>query len=82
MAKYDGLGYEQLLALRLMRDKPNMELSIIAKEVDCSWDELIALTKIGLAESGLNRIHEKEVHPIITDAGLAILADAETDDII
>lgn len=77
-----GLGYEQLLALRFMRDKPDVEASTIAKECDCSWDELFALVGKGLADMGSERIAPKQMHPCITDKGLAVVSWAEKQDFI
>ena len=77
MAKYNDLGYEQLLALRVMRDSPDLEGSTICKKADCSWDELFWLSKNGLIEAGIERFHLKQTHPKITNAGLAVLTDAE-----
>lgn len=64
------IGYEQIVALKLMRDIPNLEGSVIARKADCSWDELFDLSKMGLIELGLDRIQLKRMHPLIKAAGL------------
>ncbi len=75
------LGYEQYVALRIMRDEPNLEASVIAKNADCSWNELYALEKRGLIDLGAN-VELKQLHPTITATGLKSLEKAEQDDII
>lgn len=77
-----GLGYEQLLALRIIRDMPNMEGSVIAKKADCSWNELCDLAKRGLIDLGMNRIKSNQIHPTLTNNGLAELNKAEAENII
>jgi hypothetical protein len=79
---YDNLGYEQLRALQVMRDTPDKEASVIAKEADCSWAELFALADRGLAEKGMERLSPKRVHPTITDAGKAVVTAAEADGVL
>ena len=76
------LGYEQLRALQIMRDTPDLEASIIASKADCSWDELFNLFKMKLMTDGLGRIHDKQVHPELTILGNMTLLDAEIQKII
>lgn len=75
----DNLGYEQLLALKIMRDTPDMKGSEIAKKADCSWDELFSMSEMGLIELGMNRINKHQTHPIITPEGLKVLSKAESE---
>jgi hypothetical protein len=77
MRKIDGLGYEQIIALRVIRDTPNMEGSAICKEADCSFDELFALAKDSLIDLGVDRIKPNALHPTLTDDGIEALSDAE-----
>jgi len=63
------LGYEQFLALLMIKDLPDMEGSEIAKKADCSWDELFQLSEIGFIDLGMDRIKPNQVHPIITELG-------------
>jgi len=70
MTDISMLGYEQLLALKIMRDHPNKEASVIAKDADCSWDELLAMAQRGLIDLGINRLETNKVHPIITLDGV------------
>lgn len=79
---YDGLGYEQLLALRIMRDKLDVEGTVIALEADCSWNELFSLGQKGFIEYGMSRISPNQIHPKITNVGLITLADAEKDGVV
>jgi hypothetical protein len=71
------LGYEQLEALRVMRDNPGKEGSEICREVDCSFDELFSLASAGLIDPGMGRVKDRQVHPVITKAGLTALAKYE-----
>ena len=71
------LGYEQLRALRIMRDTPDREAANIANEADCSWDELFELSYQKLAGMGLGRLINEQVHPVITIKGLAVLKEFE-----
>lgn len=73
----EHLGYEQIKALRVMRDTPNKGGAEICAEADCSWDELFALSDRGLIAIGEERLKPKELHPTITEAGLSALAEAE-----
>lgn len=77
MSKIERLGYEQLIALRTMRDTPGMEGTAICKASDCSFDELFALAQEGLIELGMERMKPKEIHPMLTDDGIAALTEAE-----
>ena len=76
------LGFEQLLALRIMRDLPDIEASVIAKDADCSWDELFAMAQEGLIDLGLNRIEPNAAHPIITSDGIKAVQQAELEGLI
>ena len=78
----NGLGWEQLIAMRFMRDKLDTEASIIAKECDCSWEELFALVGKGLIDIGSERIAPKQMHPFITSKGIAVVLEAENQGII
>jgi len=77
-----NLGYEQLKALQLMRDIPDLEASAIAAKVDCSWDELFSLSSKGLISLGIDRIKQYQVHPTITDEGLGAVTKSESENII
>ena len=72
-----NLGYEQLRALRIMRDSPNKEATVIAKEADCSWSELFELCALDLVAMGRERINAKESHPTLSYKGRILLAEAE-----
>ncbi len=73
----DGLGYEQLLALRIMRDAPNQEASAITKTADCLFEELFRLSERGLIDLGMERLEPNRVHPVITEKGRAAVSAAE-----
>lgn len=77
-----NLSFEQLLALKIMRDTPDMEASDIAKAADCSWDELFDLSARGLVDKGMERLLPNHVHPFITDLGLNTLSQAEASGVI
>jgi len=70
------LGYEQLKALKILRDKPGIEASALANQADCSWDELIFLGQKGLI------IYDDKLSSMITEAGRREIVQAELDDII
>jgi hypothetical protein len=76
-----SLGYEQLCALRILRDPiaftPNIEASDLAKEADCSWEELYQLAELDLIKMGEGRVAALACHPVITLQGLAALETAE-----
>ena len=76
------LGYEQLLALRIIRDHPDKEGSVIAKDADCSWDELFAMAQKGLIDLGLSRLEPNATHPIITSDGIEAVQQAELEGLI
>ena len=82
MSKIEGLGYEQLLALRVLRDKPDTEASAVCKETGCSFEELFALADKGLIDIGEERLMPEALHPTVTNEGLATLKEAEERDII
>ncbi len=70
-----NLGYEQIIALRIMSKTPDMEGSEICKAADCSFNELHSLSHAGLIDMGSERINPFAVHPKLTDAGVAALAE-------
>ena len=74
------LGYEQLRALRIMRDTPDREAANIANEADCSWDELFELSYQKLAGMGLGRLRIAISNPVITIKGLAVLKKFEDEE--
>jgi hypothetical protein len=82
MSKIDRLGYEQLIALRVIRDTPDMEGSAICKQADCSFDELFRLAQHGLINLGEERLQANMVHPTLTGDGLAALVEAEQGNVI
>jgi hypothetical protein len=82
MSKTDGLGYEQLLALRVMRGTKDMEGSAICKEAGCSFQELYDLSQKGLINIGSERLKPKALHPTMTAEGMATLDEAEREAII
>lgn len=76
-----NLGYGQILALKTMRDTPNLEGSEICKKSDCSFSELFALSELGLIALGTDRIEPNRVHPTLTEQGEIALKDAIDKDI-
>lgn len=82
MSKTDGLGYEQLLALKVMRNAPDMEGSAICKDAGCSFQELYGLEQKGLINIGDERLKPKALHPTITAEGIETLDEAERKAII
>lgn len=76
------LGYEQLIALKIIRDIPDMEGSEICKLAGCSFDELFDLHKNKLIDVGMNRLKKYQVNPIITESGLLAVKDAENTNMI
>lgn len=78
----DNLGYEQLLLLRILRDTPDIEGTEAAKRADCSWDEMSKLSHMGFIDLGSERLAPKQLHPVITDAGLEILKQAKVHEIL
>jgi hypothetical protein len=77
----DSHSYEQLILLRLARDEPITEAATLASWADCSWDELFALLREGLIGIGDKRF-PYQIRPMITDAGLLVIEQAEKEDII
>ena len=69
----ESMGYEQLMALRIISETPDMEGSEICKAADCSFDELHSLAHAGLIDIGSERIKQFAVHPVLTDTGHAAL---------
>ena len=68
------LGYEQNIALQIIRDKPDTEGSKICKMSDCSFEELHLLADYGFIDIGNERLKPFAVHPTITEAGKLALA--------
>lgn len=77
-----GLGWETLIALRIIRDTPNKEASEIMKESDCSFMELYAMDSIKLINMGSCRLEPRACHPIITEKGIEVINQAEKDSVI
>lgn len=71
-----NLGYEQIRALQILRDKPDSEASALCAEADCSWDELFSLSASGLIDIGMERIAPQRFHPCLTDAGRQAIEQA------
>lgn len=69
--------YERYVVLQMLRERPDIEASQLAKEADCSWDELFAMDACGLIVLGANRLQEHACHPVITEAGLVALSRIE-----
>ena len=72
-----NLCYEQYRALQILRDTPNLEGSAIAKQAECSWDELFELKILKLINLGIGRIKHEQVHPVIENNGLQVVTEAE-----
>lgn len=64
-----NLGYEQIKALRILSDEPNIEGSALCAKADCSFEELFVLADNGLIDIGNQRLQEFRLHPVITEAG-------------
>lgn len=71
-----SLGYEQIRALKVLRDKPDIEGSALCSEADCSWAEMFQLGERGLIDPGMARVAPKQFHPVITDAGREAITQA------
>lgn len=74
----EGLSYEQLQLLRILRETPDQEGFALTRLADCSFEEFSALADRRLVDPGAERIEPKTLHPILTDAGRAALAEAES----
>ena len=72
------LGYEQIIALQIINDKPDTEGSKICKMADCSFEELYSLADYSFIDIGNERLKPFAVHPIITEAGKLALAESQT----
>ena len=82
MSALENITYEQIIALRVMRDTPDMEGSEICKAADCSFEELHKLAEAGLVDIGSERIKPLTVHPTLTDTGKTALDEAKETGII
>ena len=74
----DELGYEQLKALRILSEKPDVEGTVLCKEADCSWGEMFDLAERGLIDVGADRLKPNCLHPTMTEAGRLAAAEAVT----
>jgi len=77
-----NLGYEQFIALRVIRDTPDMEGADICKKADCSFDELFSLASLDLIDIGSERLQAFMTHPTITAKGILVLLEAEASGIV
>jgi hypothetical protein len=71
-----NLGYEQIRALQILRDTPDIEGSALCKQADCSFDELFKLGTAGLLDLGMGRVSANQVHPRLTETGHRALEQA------
>lgn len=70
------LGYEQIRALQILRDKPDIEASALCAEADCSFGELFGLGVAGLIDPGMERLERYQANPTLTAAGHEAVAQA------
>jgi hypothetical protein len=76
MSKLEGLGWSQIVALRTLRDTPDIEGSDLCRRADMSFDELFSLADRGLIDIGKERIRQNALHPVLLDVGLLALDEA------
>ena len=53
------MGYEQLIALRILHETPNIEGAELCQKADCSFGEFLALANDGYIDAGSERIKPK-----------------------
>lgn len=75
----DSLSYEQMIALRILRDVPGKTGVDVCKSADCSFDELFRLEEAGMIEL---KEEQKCLYPNLTMVGRAVLSKAEREGII
>jgi hypothetical protein len=76
MSLIENLGYEQLKALRILRDTPDIEGTALCKQADCSWEEMFRLAESGLITIGEERLAPKRLNPTLTTLGEQALKEA------
>lgn len=77
MELLNRLSYEQIRALRILIQKPDIEGSALCAEADCSWGEMFDLAEMGLIDAGMERLQPNMLHPVIAELGRKVLAEAE-----
>lgn len=77
MSRLNNLGYEQIKALKILKEDPDMEATELCRRADCSWDELFDLAQRDLINGGADRLVPKRMHPTITPEGEAALQEAK-----
>jgi hypothetical protein len=69
MKLIENLGYEQLKALKLLSETPDIEGTALCSKADCSWHEMFSLAESGLIDAGAGRIEPQQMHPQLTKLG-------------
>jgi hypothetical protein len=77
MRTADQLSQAQLQVLRLIRDQPDTDAWNLKQAANCSLAELGELASLGLIDIGTDRLEVDRMHPVIAEAGLTALAEAE-----
>lgn len=77
MRTTDRLSQAQLQILKRIRDQPDSDAWNLKQAANCSLTELGELASMGLIDIGTDRLEVDRMHPLITDMGLLMLAEAE-----
>lgn len=77
MRTTDRLSQAQLRVLKRIRDQPDSDAWNLKQAANCSLTELGELASMGLIDIGTDRLEVDRMHPLITDMGLLMLAEAE-----
>jgi hypothetical protein len=72
-----GLSDPQHQLLKMIRDQPDADAWNLKQASKCSLTELGQLAEMGLIDIGTDRLEVDRMHPVITAAGLAALADTQ-----
>jgi hypothetical protein len=67
------LTHPQLAALRVLRDRPDIEAPAVIAAAGCVWADLYILADYGLIDPGYGRLVPKRTHPTLTASGRAAL---------
>jgi hypothetical protein len=71
------LSQAQLQMLQRIRDQPDSDAWNLKQATNCSLAELGELASMALIDIGTDRLEVDRMHPVITQAGLGVLAATE-----